>query len=116
MPIRNPFRRAGAPEIVDDSQRNAAENGFKDTTVSGAKPLAIKDPAEYKLSGEAPSTCAGRACAFGAALDELALTVANRDQRQRRVSAGKNTPSLQRPMHVDARITSCETVPAREHG
>jgi len=50
MPIRNPFRRAGAPEIVDDSQRNAAENGFKDTTVSGAKPLAIKDPAEYKLS------------------------------------------------------------------
>jgi hypothetical protein len=52
MPIRNPFRRAGAPEVVDESQKNAAENGFKDTTVSGAKPLQIKDPAEYKLSGK----------------------------------------------------------------
>jgi hypothetical protein len=50
MPIRNPFRRAGAPEVVDEGQRNAAENGFTDTTVSGAKPLQIKDPAEYKLS------------------------------------------------------------------
>ncbi|KAF2833126.1 hypothetical protein CC86DRAFT_277667 [Ophiobolus disseminans] len=51
MPIRNPFRRApGAPEAVEENQRNAAENGFKDTTVSGAKPLQIKDPAEYKLS------------------------------------------------------------------
>jgi hypothetical protein len=54
MPIRNPFRRAGVPEAVDENQRNAAENGFKDTTVSGAKPLTIKDPAEYKLSGEPP--------------------------------------------------------------
>jgi hypothetical protein len=62
MPIRNPFRRAGAPEVVDDSQRSAAESGFKDTTVSGAKPLQIKDPAEYKLSGEAPSTCAAGHC------------------------------------------------------
>jgi hypothetical protein len=55
MPIRNPFRRAGAPEAVDESQRNVAENGFKDTTVSGAKPLHIKDDAEYKLSGKALS-------------------------------------------------------------
>ena len=51
MPIRNPFRRAGAPEAVDEGQRDAAENGFKDAAVSGAKPLQIKDPAEYKLSG-----------------------------------------------------------------
>jgi len=52
MPIRNPFRRAGAPEVADveGSQRNAAENGFKDTTVSGAQPLQMKDSAEYKLS------------------------------------------------------------------
>jgi hypothetical protein len=62
MPIRNPFRRAGAPEAVDESQRNAAESGFKDTTVSGAKPLQVKDPAEYKLSGETLPTCAPVHC------------------------------------------------------
>lgn len=62
MPIRNPFRRAGAPETVDESQRNAAENGFNDTAVSGAKPLQIKDPAEYKLSGEAAPICAEVHC------------------------------------------------------
>jgi hypothetical protein len=65
MPIRNPFRRAGAPEVVDESQRNAAENGFKDTTVSGAKPLQVKDPAEYKLSGEISSACAAALRARG---------------------------------------------------
>jgi hypothetical protein len=64
MPIRNPFRRAGAPEVVDEGQRNAAENGFTDTTVSGAKPLQIKDPAEYKLSGEPLATCAAVQCIF----------------------------------------------------
>lgn len=50
MPIRNPFRRAGGPEQSDEVQRSTAENGFKDTTVSGAKPLQLKNPAEYKLS------------------------------------------------------------------
>lgn len=50
MPIRNPFRRAGVPEQIDEVQRSTAENGFKDTTVSGTKPLQLKDPAEYKLS------------------------------------------------------------------
>ncbi|KAF2856142.1 hypothetical protein T440DRAFT_531322 [Plenodomus tracheiphilus IPT5] len=50
MPIRNPFRRAGVPEQIDEVQRSTPENGFKDTTVSGAKPLQLKDPAEYKLS------------------------------------------------------------------
>jgi hypothetical protein len=64
MPIRNPFRRAGAPEVVEEGQRNAAENGFKDTSVSGAKPLQIKDPAEYKLSGEAAPICAEVHCAL----------------------------------------------------
>lgn len=64
MPIRNPFRRAGAPEVADveGSQRNAAENGFKDTTVSGAQPLQMKDSAEYKLSGETLSLCARVPC------------------------------------------------------
>lgn len=58
MPIRNPFRRAGAPEVLDENQRNPAENGFKDTTVSGSKPVQIKDSAEYKLSGKISATCA----------------------------------------------------------
>ena len=52
MPIRNPFRRAGVPEAVDEAQRSAPENGFKSTAVSGATPLQVKDPVEYKLSGE----------------------------------------------------------------
>jgi hypothetical protein len=54
MPIRNPFRRAGVPEHVDEAQRSAPENGFRSTAVSGATPLQIKDPTEYKLSGETP--------------------------------------------------------------
>lgn len=62
MPIRNPFRRAGAPEAISENPQNAAENGFKDTSVSGAKPLQLKDPAEYKLSGEALSTSNACAC------------------------------------------------------
>jgi len=53
MPIRNPFRRAGVPDHVDDVQPTTPESGFKDTTTfSGPKPLQRKDPAEYKLSGE----------------------------------------------------------------
>ncbi|KAF1841018.1 uncharacterized protein K460DRAFT_371010 [Cucurbitaria berberidis CBS 394.84] len=50
MPIRNPFRRAGVPEPVDEAQRSTPENGFTNTAVSGAQPLQIKDPVEYKLS------------------------------------------------------------------
>ena len=49
MPIRNPFRRA--PEATDEAQRNASDNEFKNTAVTGAQPLQIKDSAEYKLSG-----------------------------------------------------------------
>ncbi|OSS49790.1 hypothetical protein B5807_06233 [Epicoccum nigrum] len=48
MPIRNPFRRA--PEATDEAQRNAPDNEFKNTAVTGAQPQQIKDPAEYKLS------------------------------------------------------------------
>ena len=54
MPIRNPFRRTGAAELVEDAHRSAPENGFKSTAVSGAQPLQIKEPVEYQLSGEAP--------------------------------------------------------------
>lgn len=61
MPIRNPFRRAGAPEQADDALRIAPENGFKNAPVSGTQPLQLKDPAEYKLSGETPSPCVLRA-------------------------------------------------------
>ncbi|RMZ68889.1 Family 51 glycoside hydrolase [Pyrenophora seminiperda CCB06] len=50
MPIRNPFRRTGGPEPVEEAQRSASENGFKNTAVSGTTPLQIKDPIEYKLS------------------------------------------------------------------
>lgn len=52
MPIRNPFRRA--PEATDETPRNVTDNEFKNTAVSGAQPLQIKDSAEYKLSGELP--------------------------------------------------------------
>ena len=52
MPIRNPFRRAGLSDQPDDAHRNTPENDFKSTTLSGATPLQVKDPAEYKLSGK----------------------------------------------------------------
>ncbi|KAF3053069.1 hypothetical protein E8E11_000170 [Didymella keratinophila] len=48
MPIRNPFRRAPGAEAAEAP--NGADNGFKNTAVSGAKPLEIKDTTEYKLS------------------------------------------------------------------
>ena len=81
MPIRNPFRRAGIPEPVDEAQRSAPENGFKNTAVSGTQPLQIKDPVEYKLSGETPSICARSALRSpNRALHEQALTAGHRDQ------------------------------------
>ena len=79
MPIRNPFRRAGAPDQIDETQRTAPENGFKDTTVSGAKPMQIKDPIEYKLSGKTRPACAQECMHVpGAASLERALTVKQR--------------------------------------
>ncbi|KAF2686487.1 hypothetical protein K458DRAFT_415847 [Lentithecium fluviatile CBS 122367] len=50
MPIRNPFRRAGAVEALDDAQRSASEHATQGSAPAGTKPLQIKDPAEYKLS------------------------------------------------------------------
>ncbi|KAF2131742.1 hypothetical protein P153DRAFT_286469 [Dothidotthia symphoricarpi CBS 119687] len=50
MPIRNPFRRAGPAEVNEEAQRSNAENEFKNTAVSGAKPLHVDTPSEYKLS------------------------------------------------------------------
>lgn len=60
MPIiRNPFRTRtiGGVEPQDENrpisqQRNGAErNGFQQTSVVGTKPVDIKEPTEYKLSG-----------------------------------------------------------------
>ena len=83
MPIRNPFRRAGVPEAADEAQRSAPENGFKSKAVSGATPLQVKDPVEYKLSGEisqnapehkhVPVKTCSRGCI--SASDEWALTM-----------------------------------------
>ena len=46
MPIRNPFRRTPGAGVVDDAQADG-----KTSNDGGAKPLQIKEPPEYKLSG-----------------------------------------------------------------
>lgn len=92
MPIRNPFRRAGGAEIVDDGQRGPAEAGFKTTAVTGSKPLQIKEPTEYKLSGKRPCPAL---CARNCFWFRFACTSAyawNRDQRQRSLPARKTCP------------------------
>ena len=45
MPIRNPFRRAPGVGVVDDGADGNNANNV------GVKPLQIKEPTEYKLSG-----------------------------------------------------------------
>lgn len=45
MPIRNPFRRTPGLGVVDDA------SDANNTMDQGAKPLQIKAPTEYKLSG-----------------------------------------------------------------
>ncbi|KAF2019029.1 hypothetical protein BU24DRAFT_405748 [Aaosphaeria arxii CBS 175.79] len=50
MPIRNPFRRAGGVEVIDENQRPSADRGFQNTAVNGTNPVQIKEPTEYKLS------------------------------------------------------------------
>jgi len=59
MPIRNPFKRgpgglepteAILPELAD-----SGSTGFQKTNVVGAKPIDIKEPLEYKLSGKRKS-------------------------------------------------------------
>lgn len=47
MPIRNPFRRAGAADTADDPQRPSSAAASS----AAAKPIQITDPAEYKLCG-----------------------------------------------------------------
>jgi hypothetical protein len=56
MPIRNPFKRGpGGLESTDGIPPETTENGsngFQNTSVVGAKPIDIKEPLEYKLSGK----------------------------------------------------------------
>ena len=56
MPIRNPFKRgAGGLDTTEEIPPNSLENagnGFQKTNVVGAKPIDIKEPVEYKLSGK----------------------------------------------------------------
>ena len=56
MPIRNPFKRgAGGLDTTEGIPRDSTEyasNGFQKTNVVGAKPIDIKEPVEYKLSGK----------------------------------------------------------------
>jgi hypothetical protein len=57
-------------------------------------------------------TCAGRACVFRCRIGRVALTVARRDQRQRRVSAGKMTPIVWHQMRAENEcLAACITVP-----
>ncbi|KAF2276088.1 uncharacterized protein EI97DRAFT_473979 [Westerdykella ornata] len=50
MPLRFPFRRAGATDPVLGDQQGAVERGFEKTPVTGSRPKDIKEPVEYKLS------------------------------------------------------------------
>ena len=56
MPIRNPFKRGTTGlDTIEGIPRNSLENGnhgFQTTNVVGAKPIDIKEPVEYKLSGK----------------------------------------------------------------
>jgi len=52
MPIRNPFKKSvTAFEIHEQNSRDTAEKGFQQANVNGIKPLEIKEPTEYQLSG-----------------------------------------------------------------
>ena len=53
MPIRNPFKKSATAFEVQDPNtlRDATEKGFQQVNVTGTKPVDIKEPAEYKLSG-----------------------------------------------------------------
>jgi hypothetical protein len=51
MPLRNPFRKGvNGVDINDENRRAGPDHGFKQTPVIAARPLDIKDAAEYKLS------------------------------------------------------------------
>lgn len=52
MPIKNPFRKsAAALEAQESSGRNAAEGGFQQVNVQGAKAVDANEPTEFQLSG-----------------------------------------------------------------
>jgi hypothetical protein len=51
MPMRFPFRRAGASEPLGSTQQSAADSKFEKAPVAGTKPRDVKEPVEYKLSG-----------------------------------------------------------------
>lgn len=58
MPIiRNPFRKSGVEPQGENRPplQGGADRGFQQTKVVGAKPVDIKEPTEYKLSGMLPS-------------------------------------------------------------
>ncbi|KAF2428842.1 hypothetical protein EJ08DRAFT_735413 [Tothia fuscella] len=52
MPIiKNPFKKSAAPlEIQENSGWEAAEGGFQQTNVQGAKPVEMREPVEYEFS------------------------------------------------------------------
>lgn len=105
MPIRNPFRRAPGTEATDEAQRTGPDNGFKDTAVSGAQPMQIKDSTEYKLSGE--TCCDPRAGGRPMRFICVGAYHSIRNQRQRRVSAGKIPRRA--PRHRDHAVTAVIT-------
>ena len=49
MPIRNPFKRSS---ILEPQDSGAADLGFRDASVIGAKPADFNEPVEVQLSGE----------------------------------------------------------------
>lgn len=56
MPIRNPFSRRGAGETegiheVPTISQAGSDASFQQTKVTGSRPVEIKDPVEFKLSG-----------------------------------------------------------------
>jgi hypothetical protein len=59
MPIRNPFKRAGAEE---EHPRQLADGALKDSKDDATKPIDIKigNPTEYKLSGMCATKCASK--------------------------------------------------------
>jgi len=56
MPIRNPFKRGPGgveqTEAISPELAGGSSAGFQKTNVVGAKPIDIKEPLEYKLSGK----------------------------------------------------------------
>jgi hypothetical protein len=95
MPIRNPFRKT-APGLDTEETPRDSTGGFQTTSTTGAKPIDVKEPLEYKLSGKP----------FGPSDPFLAITrdplpwradadAVNRNQRQRCVPPCKTNSIVQ---------------------